>query len=530
MRQSPRLRKWTGLLLAVIMLFSQVLPVVAEVVLEEPTPLVEVSSAPPVEEVAPKAMADDTPPPVTPITATPLVSKAPVEATPVVTETPVEATPVVTNAPVEETPVMTETPDATETPVDSTPQVTASPAPEATEPMPHSTTPATDAPVSTQPSTEEPVVSQAPIANEEPGLTQEQESLVGVRLSVSNFNMMSRLINQNDIPNLYKVRIDYVNEAGAAVIEPYLAIIESGKSLTVTSPDVVGYTTALKTVEVTAIAQDFNQSVLYTVTPSTYQVRHLLESLDATSFDLQETETLSGVQGNLSEARAKKFDGFVEYPITQQVVLADNSTVVEVKYWRVTYTLNFSTTIEGSFAPAISKKFGAPIAVSEIPQNVTRPGYTFLGWDWNQDGLFTADDKAPLSMEAKNQTVHAVWQPALSSYLIIYWVQNPNDNNYTPFARLSQTAATGSLAAADYLSGSSASPYYYGKAIGAGNAHMTAAEFAETDYYLQQSKQNDVIIKADGSTTVNVYYLRRTYDILFKTENFSKEWWSGGIY
>lgn len=512
-----RQRKLTGILLAVMMLLSNVMPVFAEVTTAEPAPLVSASPAPEVVVTAtpvPSTPVPVTQVPATPVPATPIpVTKAPVTAEPV-TAAPATATPApaASAAPTESVAVTTQTP-APAGPSLSEPLVTVEPS---AAPSPAAS--ATIAPAAPQEPTAEPVVSAAPtqtpsvtaVPSSEPtaevtdapavteqpvdgqvSLTPQQESLVGVCLSVGNFSMMSLLIAESGIPNLYTVRIAYLDEAGVMVTEPYLAIIEAGKSLSVASPAINGYMTTTSVVDVPAISANFSQTVTYTTTPSTYTVNHLQESLDGASYVKVENETLSGVQGNLTNARAKQYAGFVEYPITQQIIAPENSTVVEVKYWRVTYSINFSTTTEGSAVPSITKKFGAPISSSEISQNPIRKGYTFLGRDWNNDGLYTSADIAPTAMEAQNRTVKAIWQAGMTEYRIIYWAQNANDNNYTPTATLKTQGLTGTVAAADYLSGTAGTTYYYGNATGAGTAPMTAAEFAELQYFITSSKQTN---------------------------------------
>ena len=104
---------------------------------------------------------------------------------------------------------------------------------------------------------------------------------------------------------------------------------------------------------------------------ASYTVRHLQEKVSGTGDDLKETEILSGAPGDPTQAKARKYPGFIEYPIDQVEIAADGSTAVDVRYWRVSYSISFVTSTDGSYVKPISKKFGAPIAASELPDPTT---------------------------------------------------------------------------------------------------------------------------------------------------------------
>lgn len=260
------------------------------------------------------------------------------------------------------------------------PEEPAAQEPAAQEPTPEepiAEEPASEEPVPEEPTTEEPIVEE-PVPEEptedpaeepveEPlSLTPEQESLIGTEsISMSSFMMMRSLIQENNM-DLVTVTINYVDSLGSEVAKPYLAVIEPGiAEYTVTSPGVMGYVLQDKAQATITVAtgSNFAATVTYLSTSSTYAVHHHLEQLDGTYLHIaSEDQTLTGVEGNLTQARAKTgqpaFTGFVNFPIEQKDITADDTTVVDVKYWRVTYYINFSTGDGGSAVDSIPVKYG----------------------------------------------------------------------------------------------------------------------------------------------------------------------------
>ena len=133
-----------------------------------------------------------------------------------------------------------------------------------------------------------------------------------------------------------------------------------------------------------------------------YTVNHNFEKLDGT-FET-ETEELSGVTGTDTEAEAKNVAGFTAETVTQQPIEGDGSTVIDITYTRNTYTLTFKPENGGADLVA-TVKYGAEITAPEDP---TRTGHTFVGWD----------QEIPETMPAEDVTITAKWQ--INQYTITF--------------------------------------------------------------------------------------------------------------
>lgn len=95
-------------------------------------------------------------------------------------------------------------------------------------------------------------------------------------------------------------------------------------------------------------------------------------------------------------------------------------------------------------------------------------------------------------MPAQNTTYAANWTAGQSTYLVQYWLENANDDGYSYDTSVKKTASTGSK-----VSGSNDKSY--------------------TGFHFDRANQN-VEVKGDGSTVVNVYYNRDTYTLTFKVD------------
>ena len=174
-------------------------------------------------------------------------------------------------------------------------------------------------------------------------------------------------------------------------------------------------------------------TVRYTASSVNYTVRHMWQDTTGTGYTVKETETLSGATGSLTQAVAKVYAGFYVRPVLQASIAADGSTAIEVKYDRAIYAINFVTGAEGATITPIEGRYGASVAgIVTDAGIVTRPGYTFLGWDWNGDGTYNAaTDKAPTTIPNGNTNVNAVWRAGTAAYKIVYWSENANDDGYS---------------------------------------------------------------------------------------------------
>lgn len=108
---------------------------------------------------------------------------------------------------------------------------------------------------------------------------------------------------------------------------------------------------------------------------TSYSVHHLREDLSG-DYSILETESRTGATGSATQAGARSYPGFTAGAVVQKTILADGSTVVEIRYSRNSYTLNFDAN-GGQGGTSGSVKYGAAIGAAIV----TRAGYTFNGWD-----------------------------------------------------------------------------------------------------------------------------------------------------
>ena len=281
----------------------------------------------------------------------------------------------------------------------------------------------------------------------------------------------------------YSVVIKYVFADGSQAAPSWTATLARGSAYhnTVTSPTVVGYTPNRATVELdyTAINDDVTEIVTYKPAEVNFTIKHYQQNTDNDNYTLADTETRTGyTESEVGAGLAKTYEGFTAllYDITTKVA-ADGSTEVEIYYDRNYYLLSLDLA-GGWGADPIYARYGAVIGLS----SPTKPGYTFAGWN----------PTAPATMPADNQTLKANWTAGQSTYLVQYWLENANDDGYSYDTSVKKTASTGSK-----VSGSNDKSY--------------------TGFHFDRADQN-VEVKGDGSTVVNVYYKRNTYTLTFKVD------------
>lgn len=113
----------------------------------------------------------------------------------------------------------------------------------------------------------------------------------------------------------------------------------------------------------------------------TYKVMHYKETLEG-SFVLADEDLKEGNEGSTTQANPKNYYGFYFNPITQQIINISNTTLVEIYYYRKTYTitLDFDGGVgqNGAAGPVtISGKYETPVTYP----NPTKTDYIFYGWN-----------------------------------------------------------------------------------------------------------------------------------------------------
>lgn len=218
----------------------------------------------------------------------------------------------------------------------------------------------------------------------------------------------------------YTIIINYQFEDGKQAAPSWSAQVAAGSTYAqdIESPVVVGYTPSKAVVQVnTSEAKTY--TVIYQPAEVEFTVKHYQQNVSNDQYTLVDTETKNGfTESPVGSDLGKTYEGFTAllYDTTTKIA-ADGSTVVEIKYDRKYYLMNFD--LDGGYGvEPIYARFGAPISV-DTP---TKPGYTFKGWD----------KEIPKTMPAENSSYTAQWQAGdAAKVTIVVWGENADDEKYS---------------------------------------------------------------------------------------------------
>lgn len=291
----------------------------------------------------------------------------------------------------------------------------------------------------------------------------------------------------------YTITINYVDNKDQQVADPWTATVMAGSTYqsVIKSPVVVGYTAdqAEITVGGENIQEDQNFTVKYKPAVVKFSVKHLLQNVSNDEYTQDgDPEIRNGNTGDeVGETLEKLYPGFYSLKYDATVKIAgDESTVVEVKYDRYYYLINFN--LDGGYGvEPIYARYGAPINVG----NPQKPGYTFTGWSGEIPKTMPVIEN-PLSFTAK-------WEKGTAGFTVVFWYENADDNGYSVAGTFTpdNVAPDTQKSSGDYQNQSFE---------GRDDKHFTY----NTD------KAETVTVKGDGSTVLNVYYTRNTYTLTFK--------------
>lgn len=230
-----------------------------------------------------------------------------------------------------------------------------------------------------------------------------------------------------------------------------------------------------------------------------YTVRHWKQPILGDTYTDKVEESLSGIVDEDTQAQAKTYQNFhlskvrhVDGKIVQQKIKADGLTIVDIYYDRNIFTAKFNTD-GGNSISDISGRYEADLLP---PAKPTKEGKEFVKWEPPVPARFTV-----------NTEHKAIWkdQPAQqATYTVEHWTQkvDPATGKVCP----ADTHTQGNYDLRDKDTGKT------GK-IG----ELTAAT-ARTDEKFKGYEPPTVTqetIKADGSTVVKIYYVRKAVMLTF---------------
>lgn len=210
----------------------------------------------------------------------------------------------------------------------------------------------------------------------------------------------------------------------------------------------------------------------------------------------------------LNEEQTRGFTKLYHYP---EAVAADGSTVFECYYDRNYYQVKLDAN-GGYGSEHVYARYGTPF-VATTP---TRHGYRFVGWD-KLDEKGEGDgkvDELPTTVPAENASYIALWESADTTYTVVYWLQNAEGTEYDYMGSQKRPAVAGEVVSGD-ASWLTADSYICGLTEDAGHTHGEGCKPELFRHSVYEKADENVTIKGDGSTTVNIYYTRKSYTLRF---------------
>jgi len=144
-------------------------------------------------------------------------------------------------------------------------------------------------------------------------------------------------------------------------------------------------------------------------------------------------------------------EGFTMLEYNDTTIAADGSTILEIYYDRKYHLTNFL--LDGGYGvEPVYARYGTDFKVS-VP---SKAGYIFDGWEITNDTLLSAEQiakAAEIANTLKNGsaasipdfdiTFKAKWIQADATYSVIYWKENANDDGYSYWGTVTQSAKSG---------------------------------------------------------------------------------------
>ena len=263
---------------------------------------------------------------------------------------------------------------------------------------------------------------------------------------------------------------------------------------------------------------EYKVNVYYKAIDVPYSVRYFFQNInddmytmDAGLYKIGTAKTGTIISdAELAVDDPTKTVGFTKLYHYPEAVAADGSTAFECYYDRNYYMLRFDAN-GGYGVEPIYARYGTPFLVNDP----TRHGYVFDGWDLVNKATGEGDgfaDTLPATVPAESLTYKALWRRAETTYTVVYWLQNADDNNYSYVGSEKKDATSGtpvsgtdSLTADSIICGNT----------DAGHTHDDTCKPAHFAQYVYSHADTNVEVQGDGSTVVNVYYKRHEYTLRF---------------
>lgn len=351
-----------------------------------------------------------------------------------------------------------------------------------------------------------------------------------------------RRASRSGAPEYINVTVNYLDAVTSLPIYTgFSATIKGGElySQKVLSPTYLGYApywsaekpdttdpnTATESAQSLALSveagytgETYTVNVYYKAIAVSYAVRYYFqnihddmytENVDYYRQDRALTGTIIANEAlGLGEEQTRGFTKLYHYP---EAVAADGSTVFECYYDRNYYQVKLDAN-GGYGSEHVYARYGTPF-VATTP---TRHGYRFAGWDkLDENGKGDGkDDALPSTVPAENASYIALWESADTTYTVVYWLKNAAGTEYDYMGSQKRPAVAGQVVSGD-ASWLTADSYICGLTEDAGHTHNEGCKPELFRHSVYEKADGNVTIEGDGSTTVNIYYTRKSYTLRF---------------
>ena len=165
-----------------------------------------------------------------------------------------------------------------------------------------------------------------------------------------------------------------------------------------------------------------------------YTVNHYQQNVESDEYRKSDSETLNGTTGTATNAAAKAYEGFLVKAFEQQTIAAEGSTVIDIYYDRLTYTvqwMNGETPLETDE----NVKYGAKPAYDGAAPEKSETGHTFTFTGWNIEAGGTGTALSGSTTVTGDVIYYAQFNDSLNTYSITYenvnGAANSNPASYT---------------------------------------------------------------------------------------------------
>ena len=262
-------------------------------------------------------------------------------------------------------------------------------------------------------------------------------------------------------------------------------------------------------------------NVIYAPNEFSYTIKYFFENLDGSySEDTSKQVTDNGIFGHTISASSyssEVFNGFTyDHASADSVVITEETNTLELYYNRNSYNLFYQ--VNESASKALLKRYCETVTLSELG-TPTRVGYNFKEWRISSETgeLFDATN---FSMPSHDVFLVATWTPGQATYTVNYWIESLESAQAWTDAHHADgiDATPTSWTFVDSVSGKTGTVE---SIITSSMVTDSTPSSLDTKNYLYNSMDENVAIKPDGTTVVNVYYSAKVYSYHFHQDDGS---------